>query len=102
MAMLSRWKVMFVSVVLGFVILAGLIPEVSAADFYKGKTLTFVVGFSPGGGFDTYTRLIGRHISKHIPGNPGSAKRARVALADGARDWVVCLLAAALVDKKSP
>ncbi len=39
-------------------------------EFYKGKTLQFVVGFSPGGGYDTYTRLIARHISKYIPGNP--------------------------------
>ena len=46
------------------------IPQASADDFYKGKTLTFVVGFSAGGGFDTYTRLIARHIGKHIPGNP--------------------------------
>ena len=39
-------------------------------QYYKGKTLTFVVGASPGGGFDTYTRLIGRYIGKHIPGHP--------------------------------
>lgn len=42
----------------------------AADDFYKGKTLRMIVGFSPGGGYDTYTRLIARHISKHIPGNP--------------------------------
>jgi len=41
-----------------------------AQEFYKGKTLTFVLGSSPGGGFDVYTRTIGRHIGKHIPGNP--------------------------------
>ena len=46
------------------------IPRAPADDFYKGKTLTFVVGFSAGGGFDTYSRLIARHIGKHIPGNP--------------------------------
>lgn len=46
------------------------IPQAPADEFYKGKTLTFVVGFSAGGGFDTYTRLIARHIGKHIPGNP--------------------------------
>lgn len=43
---------------------------VSAEDFYKGKTIRFVVGFSAGGGFDTYTRTIARHVPKHIPGNP--------------------------------
>ena len=39
-------------------------------EFYKGKTITFVVGFGPGGGYDLYARVIGRHIGKHIPGNP--------------------------------
>jgi tripartite-type tricarboxylate transporter receptor subunit TctC len=46
------------------------IPRAPAEEFYKGKTVTFVVGFAAGGGFDTYTRLIARHIGKHIPGNP--------------------------------
>lgn len=49
-----------------------LMPSLSlgADDFFKGKTIRFVVGFSPGGGFDTYTRLIARHFGKHVPGNP--------------------------------
>lgn len=43
----------------------------SAQDaFYKAKTIRIVVGFAPGGGFDTYARAISRHMSKHIPGNP--------------------------------
>jgi hypothetical protein len=41
------------------------------AAFYKGKTITLVVGFGPGGGYDLYARIIARHIGKHIPGNPG-------------------------------
>ncbi len=41
-----------------------------AEDFYKGKTVHLVVGTPPGGGYDTYTRTIARHIWKHIPGNP--------------------------------
>jgi tripartite-type tricarboxylate transporter receptor subunit TctC len=41
-----------------------------AEDFYAGKTLTIVVGFSPGGGFDLNARMLARHIGKHIPGNP--------------------------------
>ena len=40
------------------------------APFYKGKTITIVVGSSPGGGYDLYGRMIARHIGKHIPGNP--------------------------------
>lgn len=39
-------------------------------DFYKGKTIRIVVGFSAGGGYDTYSRAIARHLGKHIPGNP--------------------------------
>ncbi|HUK61077.1 MAG TPA: hypothetical protein VLV50_17745 [Stellaceae bacterium] len=41
-----------------------------ADDFYRGKTVTIMVGFSPGGGFDINARLLARHIGKHIPGNP--------------------------------
>jgi tripartite-type tricarboxylate transporter receptor subunit TctC len=48
------------------------IHRAPADEFYKGKTITFVVGFSAGGGFDTYTRLIARHFGKHIPGNPAA------------------------------
>ncbi|MGE0626245.1 MAG: Bug family tripartite tricarboxylate transporter substrate binding protein [Hyphomicrobiaceae bacterium] len=42
----------------------------SVAEFYKGKNVTLIVGSSPGGGYDTYTRLIARHMGRHIPGNP--------------------------------
>ena len=56
---------------LGALILGAAVPAFSAAPFYEGKTIRVVVGFSAGGGFDTYSRLIGRHMHKHIPGNPG-------------------------------
>ena len=42
----------------------------AAQDFYKGKTLTIVAGFTPGGGFDLNARLLARHIGRHIAGNP--------------------------------
>lgn len=42
----------------------------TAADFYRDKQITFVVASSPGGGFDTYTRLIARYLPKHLPGSP--------------------------------
>lgn len=45
-------------------------PARSAEDFYKGKTIRFVVGLAPGGGYDLSARTVGRHIGKHIPGNP--------------------------------
>jgi tripartite-type tricarboxylate transporter receptor subunit TctC len=41
-----------------------------AQDFLRDKTLTFIVGYSPGGTYDQYTRLIARHIGKHVTGNP--------------------------------
>ena len=40
------------------------------ADFYAGKTFTVTVGFSPGGIFDLYARILARHIGTHIPGKP--------------------------------
>jgi len=42
----------------------------SAEDFYRGKTIRIIVGFSAGGGFDQYARIIARHMPRHIPGNP--------------------------------
>ena len=40
------------------------------SDFYTGRTVNLVIGYAPGGGYDLYARTLGRHISKHIPGNP--------------------------------
>jgi tripartite-type tricarboxylate transporter receptor subunit TctC len=42
----------------------------SAADFYRGKTVTIEVGYGPGGGYDLTSRLIAQSYGKHIPGNP--------------------------------
>ena len=42
----------------------------SVEDFYRGKTVNILVGFTAGGGYDLYARLLGRHIGRHIPGNP--------------------------------
>jgi tripartite-type tricarboxylate transporter receptor subunit TctC len=44
--------------------------EKAVANFYRGKSIRIIVGFTAGGGYDQYSRLIGRHISKFIPGNP--------------------------------
>jgi tripartite-type tricarboxylate transporter receptor subunit TctC len=41
-----------------------------AESAFEGKAIRIVVGFSAGGGFDTYSRAIARHMGKHIPGNP--------------------------------
>jgi len=42
----------------------------AAAQFYRGKTVQVLVGFSPGGGYDLYARTLARYLGKHIPGNP--------------------------------
>ena len=48
-----------------------LAPSVhAAAPYYEGKAIRIIVGTAPGGGYDTYTRLLARHFSKHIPGTP--------------------------------
>ena len=42
----------------------------TVADFYKGKTVTIVIGYSPGGGYDAYARALARHYGRLIPGQP--------------------------------
>jgi tripartite-type tricarboxylate transporter receptor subunit TctC len=54
----------------GIALLAFAIRTAGADEFYKGKTIRFVVGLAPGGGYDLAARTIGRHLGKHIPGNP--------------------------------
>jgi tripartite-type tricarboxylate transporter receptor subunit TctC len=49
--------------------LAGGAP-LEAQSFFAGKTVRIIVGLAPGGGFDTYARLVARHLGKYIPGNP--------------------------------
>jgi tripartite-type tricarboxylate transporter receptor subunit TctC len=46
------------------------VPALAQEPFYKGKTVRLIVGTSAGGGYDTYSRTIARHLGKHIPGNP--------------------------------
>ncbi|HWP56905.1 MAG TPA: tripartite tricarboxylate transporter substrate-binding protein [Candidatus Acidoferrales bacterium] len=53
------------------VVVVGLSAPVSAqSPVYQGKTITVVVGFTPGGFFDRWARLLARHWPKHIPGSP--------------------------------
>lgn len=49
---------------------AGGTSSQSVADFYRGKTITIIVGYAPGGGFDTNARLVAKHLGSHLPGNP--------------------------------
>lgn len=63
---LIRWALALSALVL----CASASPSASAQNFYKGKRINIVVGFSAGGGYDTYARLLARHFPKHVPGNP--------------------------------
>jgi tripartite-type tricarboxylate transporter receptor subunit TctC len=50
----------------------------AAADvsgFYKGKTITGIIGYPPGGGYDLYMRVLSHHMGRHIPGNPNIVPR---------------------------
>src|SRR5579863_2699745 len=42
----------------------------TASDFYKGRSINLYIGYSPGGAYDLYARVIARHMGAHIPGNP--------------------------------
>jgi tripartite-type tricarboxylate transporter receptor subunit TctC len=44
--------------------------QASAADFYSGKTVSIIVGFSPGGGYDLYARAVARYLGRYVPGHP--------------------------------
>jgi tripartite-type tricarboxylate transporter receptor subunit TctC len=58
------------TVVLFAVVAAQPASSAGVEDFYKGKTISLLIGYSVGGGYDTYGRLVARHLGKHIPGNP--------------------------------
>ena len=49
---------------------ASVAAQEALESFYRGKTVTMVIGSSAGGGYDAYARLVGRHIGKYIPGKP--------------------------------
>jgi tripartite-type tricarboxylate transporter receptor subunit TctC len=42
----------------------------AVADLYKGKTVSLIAGFPPGGGYDTYVRVLARHYGRFLPGQP--------------------------------
>ena len=68
--MITRIKILLVIVVIATAAAITLASTAPAQEFLKDKTLTFIVGYSPGGTYDQYTRLIARHINKHVSGNP--------------------------------
>ena len=63
-------KIFSALIVIGFSLAFRIGTASSQEPFYKGKTIRIIVGFSAGGGYDAYARLIARHLSKYLPGNP--------------------------------
>ena len=68
--MIKRIKILLVVIVSAAASAISFASTAPAQEFLKDKTLTFIVGYSPGGTYDQYTRLIARHINKHVAGNP--------------------------------
>ena len=84
--MRARASVTAAHALLSAIVLLIAAPAV-AADYYAGKTVEWIVGAPPGGGYDIYARVVARHVGRHIPGEPtvvvknmpgaGSAKAAQ-------------------------
>lgn len=66
---MSYRKILLWLAAIGFLAALGT-REGKADDYYSGKTIRVAVGLAAGGGYDTYARIIARHMGKHIPGNP--------------------------------
>lgn len=64
-------KCLSVAVIFGLIVFSSP-PRAAADDFFAGKTINFIVGYRAGGGYDTFTRALSRHLGRHIPGNPAS------------------------------
>src|SRR5712691_3396381 len=65
-----RRFITFIAVIIMAALTMDCPPTVQAQDYYKDKTVTFIVGYSPGGLFDLYARVIARYIGRYLPGNP--------------------------------
>src|SRR4051812_50195936 len=61
---------MLIAASLGFLLQCVAPALGQGADFYKGKQVDLYVGYSVGGGYDIYARLLARHMGKHLPGKP--------------------------------
>ncbi len=67
----NRLKVFCAAVLCACALLSGGVGRADdVEEFYRGKTLTFLVGGEAGGAYDVYARLLSRHIGRYIPGNP--------------------------------
>ncbi|HYJ13909.1 MAG TPA: hypothetical protein VE170_00355, partial [Candidatus Limnocylindria bacterium] len=70
MATLSRnYRIVLITLAACQLLIGGTVFG-QTAPFYKDKTIRIIVGFTPGGLYDQYARLLARHMGKYIPGNP--------------------------------
>src|SRR5689334_9478595 len=60
----------YVSLLLTFFFMAANAHAQSVEEFYKGRTVTIIVGFNPGGAYDPYARVVARYLPKYLPGAP--------------------------------
>jgi tripartite-type tricarboxylate transporter receptor subunit TctC len=67
---MSRKHVRSIIFIITLALVHGAFAASSADNFYRGKVIRIIVGFSAGGGFDTYARSLSRYMGKYIPGNP--------------------------------
>jgi len=65
-----RNRVATVALALAALLAASQARADTVADFYRRKQVNLIVGYGPGGGYDVYARLLGRHLGRHIPGEP--------------------------------
>src|SRR6476660_5804102 len=63
-------KRMLIAASLGFLPQCATTALGQGADFYKGKQVDLYIGYSVGGGYDIYARILARHLGKHLPGKP--------------------------------
>ncbi len=61
---------LFAVPLLAALVAADATPAAAQADTLAGKTVQMIIGFGPGGGYDLWARTLGRHIGRHLPGNP--------------------------------
>lgn len=59
-----------IGLILGAILAASPACADPVADFYKDRTITLIAGYSSGGGFDLFARVIANYLGKHIPGQP--------------------------------
>lgn len=67
----SAWSL----AIAGTLVSGPLHAQTTVADFYKGKEISLFIGYSPGGAYDAYARLVAKHLPKHVPGRPAAVPK---------------------------